>query len=356
MISGAESGTNSTGQATLVYEDGGVIRVAYYVPRQAVSKLQPGAETKFNGDYRDSPLSREVSFNRRFFDQLAKAMEMAKRLPPPTDDGSEYDAEDARKELYERLGVTPSSRFLHIGVDNQVTWPRGEMLVTFDRYHLVLLPKTRDHAQSVHVDLVANNLTSQDAMTVINRFLSILAWCDDQFAIAGDWWWGNPNPVPVPKRDLAFTTAHEWVFERRIPDSDEVRRALALYREARNAQQNFMVSYAVLNFVKVIEVRHPGKNPVKNWFRDNFDLLRQGPQHKAEFDRFAEICGSERPHEYIHKACRVAVAHAGEKFASDPDVADELTRLHTAAEILRLFARHLIKTELGVSDSLYSGD
>src|SRR6202161_2639910 len=136
MISGAESGTNSTGQATLVYEDGGVIRVAYYVPRQAVSKLQPGAETKFNGDYRDSPLSREVSFNRRFFDQLAKAMEMAKRLPSPTDDGSEYDAEDARKELYERLGVTPSSRFLHIGLGHQGTWRLGEMLVPVNRYQL----------------------------------------------------------------------------------------------------------------------------------------------------------------------------------------------------------------------------
>jgi hypothetical protein len=276
MISSAESGTNSTGQAALIYEDTGSVRVAYYVPQHAISKLQPGAETEFNGDDRDSPLSREVSFNRRFFDELARAMEMAKRLPPPTDDpGSEYDAEDARKDRYKQLGVTPSSRFLHIGVDNQVTWPQREMLVRFDRYHLVLLPKTRDHVQSVHVDLVANELTSEEATTVINRFLSILAWCDDQFAIAGDGWSGNPNPVAVPKRNLAFTTAHEWVFDRRIPDSDEVRRALALYREARNAQQNFMVSYAVLNFVKVIDVRHPGKNPVRNWFRDNFDVLRK---------------------------------------------------------------------------------
>jgi hypothetical protein len=228
MISGAESGTDSTGQAALVYEDRGSVRVAYYVPLQAISKLQPGAETEFNGDNRDSPLSREVSFNRRFFDELARAMEMAKRLPPPTDDDSEYDAEDAQKDRYKRLGVTPSSCFLHIGVDNQVTWPQREMLVRFDRYHLVLLPKTRDHLQSVHVELVANKLTSEEATTVINRFLSILTWCDDQFAIAGDGWSGNPNPVPVPKRNLAFTAAHEWVFDRRIPDSDEVRRALAL--------------------------------------------------------------------------------------------------------------------------------
>jgi len=57
-------------------------------------------------------------------------------------------------------------------------------------------------------------------------------------------WSANPVPVAVPRRNLGFTTAQYWIFDRQIPATEEARRALALYREARNAQQNFMVCYA----------------------------------------------------------------------------------------------------------------
>lgn len=209
---------------------------------------------------------------------------------------------------------------------------------------------------SIHIDLITNRLTHREAMTIINRYLSIMTWCDDQFSIAQDGWSGNPVPVAVPRRNLAFTTAQHWVFDRKIPSSEEKRRALALYREARNAQQNFMVSYAVLNFFKVIEIRYHGRNNVKNWFRDHYALLKQEPGDKDIFDQFTTICGNEKPHEYIYKACRVAVAHANKNSKSDPDDANELTRLHTAAEVLRFFARHFIETELGISDAMYSGE
>ena len=117
-----------------------------------------------------------------------------------------------------------------------------------------------------------------------------------------------------------------------------------------------MVSYAVLNYYKIIEIGQ--ENPrggVKNWFRDNFELLRQQPEFSEEFEGFAKICDGEQPHEYIYKACRIAVAHAGKDSQSDPDDANELLRLHTAADVLRIFARHFIALELGVSDIKYSG-
>ena len=173
-------------------------------------------------------------FNRRFFQRLARAIGDARAHPTlPTGDGSEYDKEDAERARRERLVVTSSSRFLNIGVDNQFTWTLNETLVEFDRYKFVLMPKTAQHVQSIHGDLHANKVNTEEAMTIINRFLSLLTWCDDQYAIAQDGWSGNPVPVAVPKRDLAFTTAHHWVFNRNIPSSEEVRRALALYREAR---------------------------------------------------------------------------------------------------------------------------
>lgn len=357
-VSGAESGTNSNGSATLVYETEGGRRCVFFVPKEAISRLQPGAEHDFDADFRSAPLSRELSFNRTFFDRIAKAIDLAKAYPvPPEGDGSEYDAEEAREARHRRLGARPGSRFLNVGVDNQVTWPKEETLVQFDRYTLVLMPKTRDNVQSIHIDLTANKLTDREALTVINRFLSIMTWCDDQFAIAQGGWSGNPVPVAVPRRDLAFATAYAWIFDRKIAPDESARRVLAIYREGRNAQQNYMVSYAVLNFYKVIELGHKGRRgDVKNWYRDNFEILRQQDIHRAEFEAFAKICRSERPHEYIHKACRIAVAHAAKDSKSDPDDANELLRLHTAADVLRIFARYFIEKEFRISDVMCSGE
>jgi len=356
-VSGAESGTNSHGSATLVHEIDGKRHHVFYVPAQAVSQLQPGMEERFDFHLRHAPLSRDLMFGRRFFERLAKAIEAPKLSTEPLQsDGSEYEAEEAREARYRRLGARPGSRFLNVGVDNQVTWPKTETVVQFDHYTLVLMPKTREHSPSIHIDLTANGLADREAMTVMNRFLSIMTWCDDQFAITQTGWSGNPVPTAVPKRDLAFTTAPEWIFDRKIPADEKARRALAIYREARNAQQNYIVSYAVLNFFKVVEIGHESKGDVKNWFRDNFESLRQQSAYREEFERFAKICNGEKPHEYIYKACRVAVSHAGKDSKSDPDDANELVRLHTAADILRIFARHFISSEFGISDVQYSGD
>jgi hypothetical protein len=355
----AETGMNSHGGAEVVHLRDGQKRHAYFVPKGAVSLLSPGREVGFDPD-RDrmnAPAMREISFTNEFFRRLARECELAERFPvPPEGDGSEYDAEEAEQERYRKLGVRNGSRFLHVGVDNQLTWPKEERLITFDRYQLVLMPKTKDHVQSVHIDLMANRVDERTAMTVINRFLSVMAWCDDNFAIAEYGWSGNPVPVPVTKRDLAFTTAHQYIFDRRVPNSEEARRALALYREARNAQQNGFISYAVLNYYKIIEIRNHGKEAARKWFLTNFEVLRTASKGDDDISRFLALCGNEPPHKYIHDSCRIAVAHAGKHSKSDPDDAHEIVRLHTAARVMHMLARRFIKQEFAVSDAMYSGD
>jgi hypothetical protein len=108
------------------------------------------------------------------------------------------------------------------------------------------LPKTKEHIQSINIDLTANKLTMREASTVMNLFLSLMTWCDDQFAVAQDGWAGSPVPSPVPRRNLAFTTTPYWLFDPKISSDNDALRALALYREARNAEQNYLVSYAVI--------------------------------------------------------------------------------------------------------------
>lgn len=351
-LSVAEAGINSHGLAVIIYEHDDARRHLSFVRDEAVSLLQPGAEASFDAEQRNSPVSREMVFNRHFFERLAQEIDAARANPsPPIGDGLEYDKEYSEHERSSRLGVTPSSRFLNIGVDNQVTWPREEMLIEFDHYRLVLMPKTNEHVQSIHIDLHANRLSMEEAMTVINRFLSLLTWCDDQYAVAQDGWSGNPVPVPVPKRNLAFTTTQHWVFNRDIPTSHEVQRALALYREARNAEQNFMISYAVLNYYKIIEIHHERGPASTKWVADNLPAILGDPHSHEDISTFLTACGEEKPETYIYKACRVAVAHASHNRPSDPDEFFELRRLHNAANVMRRLARRFISQELGVSDS-----
>lgn len=353
-ISTAECGVNSHGSASIIYETGGERKRTSYVPRDAVSLLQPGAEAHFDPDQPYTTFGRGVTFNRRFFDRLCQRIAEDRKWPRPLpDDSAEYDAEEAERARRKRLRATNSSNFLNVGVDNHVVWPREETLIEFDQYLLVLMPKTREHVQSISIDLHANRLTHEQARTVINRFLSLLCWCDDHFAIVQDGWSGNPVPVPVRKRNLAFTTTHQWLFDRKLPTSDDVLKALAYYREARNAEHNFMVSYAVLNYYKIIEIQHPGQPDSTQWVAANLPAILNDPHDQHGIQSFLNACGQEAPETYIYAACRVAVAHASPNRVSDPDEAQELKRLHNAADIMRRLARRFILNELGFSDSLW---
>jgi hypothetical protein len=356
-LSGAEGGTNSSGFASLIFDAEGARRSTDYVPFTAYSLFHAGSNDAFDNDERFAPASREFSLNEEFFERLAHEMKMARAYPsPPEGDGSEYNAEEARQARYKALGVTPRSRYLTLSADNQVTWPKDETLIKFNGYSFVLMPKTAEYVQSIHVDLAENRLDERSGRTAVNRLLSVMSWCDDNFAIAGEGWSGSPVPIPVPKRNLAFTTTSIWVFDRKLPESGDARRALALYREALNAKASGLISYAVLNFFKIVEIKHHARGDVKNWFRDNFAVLEGNEAAKEPLKRFREICGSQQPHMYIYDSCRIAVAHAGKNANSDPDDADEIVRLHIAAKIMQLLARHFIGNEYGISDSALSGD
>jgi hypothetical protein len=343
---------------TIVFKDGDSEKTAHYVSQLAVSLLAPGKEKTFNPRSIRPVAVTEVVFSGRFFVQIARDLERDKKIsylyPPEAEE--ETDVERVRAERARRFDYGPSSRFMNLGVDTQVTWPKKETLVEFDGKKFVLMPMTKDSTTSIHIDLTRNRLSDEDAMTLANRFLSVMAWCDDQFAINQGGWSGNPIPVAVPRRNLVFATATYWAFDRKLPDSEEAKRALALYREARTAEQTYMVGYAVLGYYKIIELKHRGRAEARTWFRDNYDKLRQSPGHEADVvKRFETARGSELPHDYLYSACRVAVAHANHARSSDPDSVRETRRLHVAADVLRLLARAFIGGELGVSDSMFDG-
>jgi len=355
-MSCAESGSNVHGIASVTYRHDGALRTVWFVSKFAVSLTAPGAELLFDPATTEAEVSRSLSLNGRFFEKLVRAIELSMMSSDdPAGDGSEYDAAEIEQARRVAIGVTARSRFLSVGIDTQVTWPKGELLVRFDKYRLVLMPKTKENAQSVHIDLVGNQLTRREANTVINRFLSTLAWCDDQFAVVEGGWAGNPIPVPVRKRDLAFATAHTWIFSRTIPGEDKARRALALYREGLNADEASLSSYAVLSFFKVIELGYRESERVKKWIGRRFQSVAQEAHaDDVRMSAFLEDCGAASPEDYIWEACRLAVAHASLKSPSDADDAAEIRRLSVASYVLRLLARRFIRERYKISERPFS--
>jgi hypothetical protein len=355
-LSIAEAGVNSAGFADVALRDGSTIRHVCFVSPLAVSLLQRGAELSFDPTIRFSHASRQLILNRNFFDRLTRDVVASEHWPEAAGNGSEYDSDDARRARLKALGVGINSRFLNVGVDTQVTWPKQETLVRFDGFKLVLMPKTANSTQSVHVDLHSNGLSDTEADTLVNRLLSVMAWCSDQFAIWEGGWSGNSAPVAVPKRDLAFSTAIHWIFDRKIPATDEQRRALAHYREGRNAEEASLVSYAVLSYFKIIELQHKDGKGVRRWIAANVGCAAPTDPTDRAFAEFEETRGTETPEDYLWRAGRLAVAHASVKRPSDADDAQEIRRLYVAAGIMRRLARHFIIAELSVSESPYSGN
>ena len=136
-----ETVVNSNGGAVFAYESEGARKVAFYMPGTNFSITDEGVDSSFDIERELFSLaSREMKFGRRFFERIAREMEIAAHHPgEPTSDGSEYDKEEAKQALWTKLGVTPYSRFLNMAADNHVTWPSEPTLVKFDSHHFVLL-------------------------------------------------------------------------------------------------------------------------------------------------------------------------------------------------------------------------
>ncbi len=250
--------TNNNGRATIIFQSKGEVRTSYFVSELATSLMGNGTEKSFDPRSLSSTIIKETVFLPRFFRTISDAfkVEYPEHAFDHLIDLDDKELERQREDRIKRLGITGSSNFLNLPIDTQVTWPNEEVVVEFADKRLVLMPRTRETDTSIHVDLHGNKMTSAESHTLINRFLSMMSWCDDQFCTVQDGGSGSRFPIATTKKDLAFATARHWIFDREISDSDEISRALALYRAGRNAEQNFSVPYAILSYVKIIEVRH----------------------------------------------------------------------------------------------------
>lgn len=346
--------------ARAILEEGEQRKTVSYVSKMATTLLNKGAETIYDHERMDAPSARQLVLGRELFTQLRRDVSISRQLDRPLKtDWREYQTEEERDAFHRSLGAHRNSRFLNLGVDTQVVWPKEPTRVQFAGHHFVLFPKTKEFSHSISIDLVNERISAEDARTLLNRFLSLLSWCDDSYAVLEDGWSGNPVPVPVQRSEGAFSTTPHWVFSRSIPDDPELLQRLAYYREGLNARQAGLVTFEVLSFFKVFERRSRTKqgeqNPTKLWIKRVLAEVSASlrPDILSRFD--ADRNGKD-VEKYVFDNCRVATAHASESFPSDADASPELRRLYSAAEVIFALARHFIQTEYRLSKLYYSDE
>ena len=138
-VSDSEMYTNAHGRGAIAYRSGDNILTAYYVHQHACHTA--GAEG-FDPRALISSAVTEIVFYPSFFRRIVREIDRDAKAPSkiihvPQED---EDEETRKEERIKRLKILPISRFLNLGVDNQVTWPPEETLVSFEGCRLILMP------------------------------------------------------------------------------------------------------------------------------------------------------------------------------------------------------------------------
>ncbi len=234
-------------------------------------------------------------------------------------------------------------QWLNVGVRGSACWPEQETKIRFGGHELVLRPATKDTEQSVHI--AGQKLSEDDAGTLINRFLSILAWCDDQGIETLDGWSGSPVPVSIPRQSRLLGSSIDFLFNRDIEDDPKARLALALYREGRTINS---IPFAFLSYFKILNIFWNDSKIIEG-LRDVLPMITDGEARKC-----IDNLSKQQPDvaNYLYGSGRCAVAHAFSGTIVDPDNFTDLRRLSQEIWIIKAVAEFLIEDNLHVSRSI----
>ncbi|HBR17473.1 MAG TPA: hypothetical protein DD725_07685 [Deltaproteobacteria bacterium] len=240
-------------------------------------------------------------------------------------------------------------RWLNIGVLGGACWPTNELKITIGGHELILKPATKDTEQSIHINL--KGISDIEAMTLINRFLSILAWCDDQGIENFGGGSGNPIPVTVPRKSRVVGSSIAFPFNRDIEKNTKAQLSLALYREGLTINS---IPFAFLSYFKILNIFWKDKytngvNELIEGIRGILPCIKEGLAEK----RIVEVKKTENDvPKYLYESGRCAIAHAHSNPIVDPDDVTDLRRLSQDVWIVKAMAEYLIETKLNVSRTI----
>jgi hypothetical protein len=211
-----------------------------------------------------------------------------------------------------------------------------------------LKPLTKTTEASVHINL--KGITEIEALTLINRFLSILSWCDDVPMENLYGWSGSPKPVAIP-RDTSRTCGTcigDYPFYRELEKDSKVILALALYREALTVNS---VPFSFLSYFKILNIFWKDRyEKGSNELIEGIRMLLPKLNDNEAADRIKQLTGSQSDiPNYLYESGRCAIAHAYSVPLVDPDDVADLRRLSQDIRVIKAIAEKLIESKLKVS-------
>ncbi len=245
------------------------------------------------------------------------------------------------------------NRWLSFIVHGSGVWPKKEQEFIFRGKKLFLRPCTRDTEQSIHILL--DGISHVQGHTLINRFLSILSWCDDEGLKIDVGVSGSPEPTPIPRdnsRSIGSSIAFPSYFKNE-GENPRTELALALYREALTAESvplSFLSYFKILNIFWKEKYQKNGKNEIIEGIRESIQLVSD-ERAKSRI----QTLDSENVDvpTYLYKQGRCAIAHAYSKPIVDPDDISDSHRLSEDIWIIKAIADYLMENELKISRSIF---
>jgi len=239
--------------------------------------------------------------------------------------------------------------WLVVAFESAIHDPRDQLELVFDGLKLYIKLN-----QDEHCDLIAafvEPLQDREEIQIrINRFLSAMAWKDSQRYISRGGIAGGARPEDrnTPrfnyreKRHNPSSVISKYDFEHlQVPTDDRQRLALALYREALGANQEF---YKFLSFFKILNIVFERGPQLATWINAHVQQVR----NDFSLQRLQELQASGvNIGDYLVREGRNAIAHAFAQPIKDPDVITDIVSVMKDAELMQGLATVLIEEELG---------
>lgn len=244
--------------------------------------------------------------------------------------------------------------WLNCGVTTQVVWPTEKKEVKYGNNTFVLMPLTKDHSASIHIDL-SEKVGNVDGMTLINRFLSALGWKDDQPTITHNAWSGGSTPATIRRYRIPFGYSPLEFFPNEITEitDKKAKLAVALFREGRSLDN---IPFKFLSYFKILNIFWKD-GYIKKGTHELLAGLRESLPYLTDKECIERIKDIENKHgdpaDYLYKSGRCAIAHAFADPIVDPDDVLDLQRLSEDLWLMRKLAAYLIEKNFGIKQSIW---
>lgn len=248
--------------------------------------------------------------------------------------------------LDETPGLKVNGDWVCININPRTSWPVRAQQFTFEGHPVWVMPLTTENYPGLAINMPAG-MDRDDALALLHRALSLLAWLQDTGAVVQQMSGGN-LPQMVRTRESLWRSIREDFDLSDLPviDSDAAKLALALVREGRGLNHS---AYSFLSFFRALEVAIPNGRERGDWITANIDKIPGHTAQAALQELKAMIEGDVGKH--LRESGRHAIAHAKANPIINPDDPRDAQRLQGELPIIEALAVLAMEQHFGIQTS-----